>query len=183
MVFACLGLFGGSGWADSANSGMFVRARSQPISASSPTNTLFPTSIPAPHYFQRTETRGAHGFASTCRETMGWALASRLRWGASAKTRRYIHCPHTHSPTPWQCHPIMPVVWRVGETGKGLLSNGIVRKRLMTFFFRQVLGHSTLNEWPGLSASNFGGAPYYSNLGSHTSYAIPNQTGNGGAYP
>eukprot|EP00285_Hemiselmis_virescens_P015563 CAMPEP_0173396090 /NCGR_PEP_ID=MMETSP1356-20130122/34486_1 /TAXON_ID=77927 ORGANISM="Hemiselmis virescens, Strain PCC157" /NCGR_SAMPLE_ID=MMETSP1356 /ASSEMBLY_ACC=CAM_ASM_000847 /LENGTH=68 /DNA_ID=CAMNT_0014355029 /DNA_START=1 /DNA_END=204 /DNA_ORIENTATION=+ len=46
----------------------------------------------------------------------------------------------------------------------------------------QVLGHSTLNRWPGLSASNWGGAPYYSNLGSRTVYAIPNQTGNGGAY-
>lgn len=47
----------------------------------------------------------------------------------------------------------------------------------------QVQGHSSLGAWPGLSASNWGGAPYYSNLGARTSYAIPNQTGNGGAYP
>jgi hypothetical protein len=55
--------------------------------------------------------------------------------------------------------------------------------RVLLSLVSQVQGHSSLGAWPGLSASNWGGAPYYSNLGARTSYAIPNQTGNGGAYP
>ena len=43
MVFQCLGLFGGSGWADSANSGMFV---------SGARRIVFPTVIDTPFVFE-----------------------------------------------------------------------------------------------------------------------------------
>ncbi len=41
-------------------------------------------------------------------------------------------------------------------------------------------GHSNLGmmSW---RATNWGGAPTYANLGRHTVYAIPNESGNGGA--
>jgi hypothetical protein len=43
MVFQCLGLFGGSGWADSANSGMFVSGGRRIVS---------PTVIDMPFVFE-----------------------------------------------------------------------------------------------------------------------------------
>mmetsp|Transcript_41262 Transcript_41262/g.82612 ORF Transcript_41262/g.82612 Transcript_41262/m.82612 type:complete len:114 (+) Transcript_41262:3-344(+) len=35
----------------------------------------------------------------------------------------------------------------------------------------------------GMTATNFGSAPHYSNLGNHTVYAIPNGARNGHSYP